>query len=242
MSRLPALASLLLLAAAAASGCTPEIGDECTSSVDCSQQGDRLCDTTQPAGYCTIFNCEPDTCPEDDGVCVAFGPELDPACGAADDGHWARFERTFCMKECADDDDCRNGYECVAPTDRDALIVDTEPLEQKVCMAKGTQPSAPCACGDGVCAAACGETEASCAADCPAGVCLPNEDQTPWTPYDPGAGGAGGEGGAGGAGGMDGAGGAGGEGGAGGAGGMSSAGEGGGSGGAGGGAGGADGG
>src|SRR6188474_1083103 len=102
MARLTAIVILLL----AATGCAPEIGDECTTSIDCSQQGDRLCDTTQPGGYCTIFNCEPDTCPEDDGVCVAFDPELDPACRVTDDGRWARFERTFCMAECEDNDDC----------------------------------------------------------------------------------------------------------------------------------------
>src|SRR5262245_44066434 len=128
-------AALFLLSAVAIAGCAPEIGDECGSSVDCSPQGDRLCDIHQPGGYCTVFNCEPDTCPEDEGICVAFYYELDPACGPLDDSRWARFERTFCMLDCEDDDDCRDGYECVAPTDRAALIVDAEPIGDKVCMA-----------------------------------------------------------------------------------------------------------
>ena len=181
---------LLVAAAAVSSGCSPKIGDDCKSSVDCSQQGDRLCDTTQPGGYCTIFNCEPGTCPEDDGVCVAFNPELDPACQAVDDGQWARFERTFCMHECEDHDDCRDDYECVGPETRGALIVDTDPLEPKVCMAKVTvqQPTLP---------------------EIPQ-VCFPQEDQPNWTPYEPGSGGAGGEGGAGGGAGDGGAGGGGG--------------------------------
>ena len=55
-------------------GCSPKIGDECATALDCSALGDRLCDTTQPGGYCTIFNCEPDTCPEE-AACVAFGGE-----------------------------------------------------------------------------------------------------------------------------------------------------------------------
>src|SRR5262245_36081708 len=103
---------LLLASGAALAGCTPEIGDECTTSIDCSQQGDRLCDTTQPGGYCTIFNCEPDTCPEDESVCVAFDFELDPACHDLNATDWARFGRTFCMAVCDDDSDCRDGYIC----------------------------------------------------------------------------------------------------------------------------------
>ena len=90
-----ALTLSALLPALAA--CTPNIGDECSNSLDCSQGGDRLCDITQPNGYCTIYNCEPDTCPEGDGVCVAFDFQLDPVCRAHDDARWARFERTYCM-------------------------------------------------------------------------------------------------------------------------------------------------
>src|ERR1700712_731835 len=92
-------------------GCTPKIGNTCTLSTDCSQLGDRLCDVTQPDGYCTIFNCEPDQCP--DSICVGFDPTLDPACKNADNGRWARFQRTFCMKPCDDDGDCRDAYQCV---------------------------------------------------------------------------------------------------------------------------------
>src|SRR5690348_74537 len=46
-----------LAAALIAVGCLPKIGDHCTTSLDCSQTGQRLCDTTQPDGYCTVFNC-----------------------------------------------------------------------------------------------------------------------------------------------------------------------------------------
>src|SRR5258705_13828561 len=57
------------IAASLAVGCSPKIGDKCSVSTDCSVQGDRLCDPTQPGGYCTVFNCEPDRCP-DESVCV----------------------------------------------------------------------------------------------------------------------------------------------------------------------------
>lgn len=123
-----ALLPAILLGAAAAAGCRPEIGDECVTSVDCSSQGDRLCDTSQPEGYCTIFGCEPDACP-DNSVCVGFGLELDPACSADPQGtdpRWPRFERTFCMISCEEDSDCRDGYVCRRPADRRATSIDIE--------------------------------------------------------------------------------------------------------------------
>jgi hypothetical protein len=120
-------------------GCTPEIGDPCTTSLDCSQLGDRLCDTSQPEGYCTIFNCEPDQCPED-AVCIGFGLQIDPACASVEDARWARFERTFCMAACETQEDCRTGYVCALPPDRRALSidVDNEVAASKACFPKGT--------------------------------------------------------------------------------------------------------
>jgi len=159
------------LALGGAAGCTPQIGDDCSTSLDCSTQGDRLCDTTQPGGYCTIFNCEPDTCPEDEASCVAFNNELDPACGSVDDGEWARFERSFCMQKCDDDEDCRSGYECVNPSQHNAVIVDPD-RSFKVCLAVATPPA---------------ETVGP-----PPDVCHPADADAVLTPYEPGAGGAGG--------------------------------------------------
>jgi hypothetical protein len=124
----------VFLAALAAAGCRPEIGDECLTSLDCSSQGDRLCDTSQPEGYCTIFGCEPDACP-DNSICVGFGLELDPACSEANDGtdpRWPRFERTFCMLACETTDDCRDGYVCAKPEDRRATSIDLETEEDLV--------------------------------------------------------------------------------------------------------------
>lgn len=123
--RLPlALLGFTLLAL----GCKPKIGDSCKSSTDCSAQADRLCDTTQPGGYCTLFNCEPGTCPEDESVCVAFN---DTICD--DPLRTPRFQRTFCMARCDDDGDCRAEYECV---DMGAAVVDIDPPTRKVCLVK----------------------------------------------------------------------------------------------------------
>ena len=137
--------ALALLFVALSAGCRPQIGDECVSSVDCSAQGDRLCDTSQPDGYCTIFSCEPDNCPNDDSVCVGFGLELAPSCDAttAADPRWPRFERTFCMAPCEVDDDCREGYQCLAPSARAATSIDIESeiRDSKVCFAASDAPT-----------------------------------------------------------------------------------------------------
>ena len=171
-------------------GCTPKIGDECVTALDCSPLGDRLCDSTQPAGYCTIFNCEPDTCP-DEAVCVAFKEVLDPACGSLDDSRFGRFGRTFCMRICEESDDCRAGYECARPIDRTARVVDLEteeddPQNTQVCLAEAKLPPAQQ-----------GPTP---------GTCIPNEGGGMLTPYQPpsGGGGMGGTGGIGGSGGFGG--------------------------------------
>ena len=127
---LAAVTFALVLATAA---CGDEIGDGCSISSECSSQGDRFCDTTQPGGYCTVIGCEHDTCP-DEAVCVRFFPrgndsiECDPQqedTSEADDnctideictlaGYCAprSAEIRFCMKTCDDDDDCRDEYEC----------------------------------------------------------------------------------------------------------------------------------
>jgi hypothetical protein len=134
----------LFAIAALALGCTPVIGDPCVTSLDCSQLGDRLCDASQPLGYCTIFNCEPDKCP-DGTLCLSFGDKTDPACTQYDP-RWARFERSFCMAPCTSDDDCRApDYVCVDPASRRSLQIDTDPdlLGQKACFPKSGAPTEP---------------------------------------------------------------------------------------------------
>ncbi|HTN85832.1 MAG TPA: hypothetical protein VL242_19165 [Sorangium sp.] len=215
----PALLLVVLGASSLLAGCGPQIGDECTTSLDCVQQEQELfCDTTQPGGYCTVFNCEPDSC-SGSSVCVAFNPVMDQACGPLANARWPRFERTFCMATCDDDEDCRSGYACVAlrgiqgaaeiaPDERNAVIVDFEPEGSRACLPEPSSPSS-----------AAGEPPGDVESE--PGICGAAPEQPEWTPYTPGSGGAGGAGGsdgaggAGGAGGSDGAGGAGGSGGAG---------------------------
>lgn len=96
------LLPILLLGLAV--GCTPGIGDECESSVDCSLNGDRVCDRSFPGGYCTVFGCDQNTCP-DDAVCVEF-QFMTP-----------RLSETSCLFPCESGGDCRDGYSCVAGED-----------------------------------------------------------------------------------------------------------------------------
>lgn len=92
---------LLSCLAAFGSACGHEIGDSCTTSLDCSQQNSRICDRTQSGGYCTIAPCERGTCPEE-ATCVEFRPAED------------RLALTYCMRKCSSDSDCRDdeGYRC----------------------------------------------------------------------------------------------------------------------------------
>jgi hypothetical protein len=114
------LALVGFAAFAFAAGCSPKIGDKCTVSTDCSATGDRLCDITEPGGYCTIFNCEPDGCP-DDAACINFGTTLSvgdpgaiiPGCTASQGN--SPYQRSFCLASCKTDGDCRAGYSCLEP-------------------------------------------------------------------------------------------------------------------------------
>lgn len=94
---------ILALSLLACAGCAPQIGDSCGTALDCSLTGDRICDVSSVNGQCTIFGCEPGTCPVE-SVCVRFRPEE------------SRLAYTACMKRCESDGACRvdEGYDCVA--------------------------------------------------------------------------------------------------------------------------------
>jgi hypothetical protein len=77
--------ALGLGALATLAACGRSIGDQCSTNTDCSANGDRTCDLSQPAGYCTIEGCDATSCPSD-SICVRFFPEIyltqpcDPSC------------------------------------------------------------------------------------------------------------------------------------------------------------------
>ncbi len=121
----PLASALAIVGLLALGGCQPSIGDRCVLSTDCSQRGDRLCDTSQPGGYCTIFNCVGNGCPTE-ASCVIFGGKL-PGCAYSDRGV-ARTARSFCVATCTEDLDCRVGYRCRDPHEQDkpwsAIVLD----------------------------------------------------------------------------------------------------------------------
>lgn len=120
----------LVAATATAAGCKPKIGDDCQISTDCSASDERLCDITAPGGYCTVFNCEPGTCPEDESLCVQFGAQRSPIEACEDLQSPSPYARTFCMATCEDSADCREGYRCEDLSDPDnvwgALLIDSD--------------------------------------------------------------------------------------------------------------------
>ena len=68
-----ALVIALAVGVVGLSACKDKIGDSCDFNVDCSSKGDRLCDLSSPGGYCTIENCNAESCPKE-AVCIAFYP------------------------------------------------------------------------------------------------------------------------------------------------------------------------
>lgn len=134
-----ALGLLLLLAS-----CAPKIGDGCANSNDCSANGDRLCDTTQRGGYCTIFNCDSTSCPSDESVCIQFGGVVSSVGTCPDPQRPSPQARTFCMARCKNNGDCRGGYRCIdlgKPNAWGAQVIDESPPTTKVCIEP--QPATP---------------------------------------------------------------------------------------------------
>jgi hypothetical protein len=124
------------------SGCGHNIGDNCSTNVDCQPDGTRFCDTSAINGYCTIDGCDDGTCP-DEAVCIRFltqvpdepcsydaaHPNSRSDCPRVDDrcvcdatvksvcqgsAHCApeASERRWCQLKCSSNGDCRTDYEC----------------------------------------------------------------------------------------------------------------------------------
>jgi hypothetical protein len=66
-----ALLMTLVLAGLATPACSKHIGDGCNTNIDCAQDGNRICDLSQPGGYCTEDGCDDSSCPSE-AICVRF--------------------------------------------------------------------------------------------------------------------------------------------------------------------------
>jgi hypothetical protein len=107
--------------------CGKQIGDSCTTNVDCAQDGTRDCDLSAPGGYCTVNGCDELSCPSE-AVCIRVfpfeNPTSAPACTSDSectsdslclpDGFCVArtSERRFCERSCGSNGDCRGGYIC----------------------------------------------------------------------------------------------------------------------------------
>jgi hypothetical protein len=128
-----------------APACGNNIGDRCQTNIDCAQDGSRICDLSQPGGYCTEDGCDDSSCPSE-SVCVRFfdqkyptgtcssppgtigecqPDELCVVCGPSSSQPEAEpccvpsaSERRYCALKCGSNGDCRGGYVCrVSPAD-----------------------------------------------------------------------------------------------------------------------------
>jgi hypothetical protein len=138
-------AATLLAAGLMLGGCTPHIGDHCALNTDCSIDGTRVCDNSQPNGYCTSFNCVANSC-LDHAVCVMVNASV-PGCPYNDYQSPSRTHTTLCLAHCNQDSDCRtgDGYVCRDPQEPpyNAKILDNNPTSNKVCVAQSNSDAGP---------------------------------------------------------------------------------------------------
>lgn len=135
---LQALRAMALLALSWVSfACQPRIGDDCNTNQQCSGETQRLCDTSQSGGYCTVLNCSPTSCPSGESVCVLFNSALSPLPACQSSTRPSPYSRSMCMKYCNEDGDCRAGYECIDVSGQDpwaAEIVSSNTSQKKICI------------------------------------------------------------------------------------------------------------
>ncbi len=121
----------ILLVGVLASACSKKIGDGCQTNIDCAQDGTRICDLSQPGGYCTEDGCDDSSCPSE-SICVRFFDqkfgtppgtngecqpnELRVVCGPTPSEPNccvpSASERRYCAAKCGSNGDCRGGYVC----------------------------------------------------------------------------------------------------------------------------------
>jgi hypothetical protein len=120
---------------------------------------DRNCDHSQPGGYCLIIGCSPDECPSE-SLCVEFttpcpvgegygepGVDIGAEMAAVNDAGVDKCRiispnrgRTYCLRHCRKNSDCRSKYQCVEPKILSASILDFDTKRTKICVPKGNTP------------------------------------------------------------------------------------------------------
>jgi hypothetical protein len=150
VNRIP-LFLTVLVAGLATSGCGDKIGDSCTTNTDCQSDGTRICDLSQPGGYCTVDGCDEDSCPSE-SICVRFFDQKfattscsDQPCPSANEVCLltqesanaapvkrcvpAASERRYCAEKCNSNGDCRGAYSCQAAGTYGSLALLKDPAD-----------------------------------------------------------------------------------------------------------------
>lgn len=76
--------------------CSGETGDSCSSDGDCDTS--LVCEESYPGGYCIAYDCDytdSSACSEE-AQCTYFND----------------INRSFCLKKCNSNSDCRSDYSC----------------------------------------------------------------------------------------------------------------------------------
>jgi hypothetical protein len=116
---------LVTLLALLTPACGKDIGDSCSTNVDCAQNGTRDCDLSQPGGYCTVNGCDEKSCPSG-SVCIRIFPYNYSGATCSADANCPSdhlclpeglcvpraSERRYCEKKCGGNGDCRDEYVC----------------------------------------------------------------------------------------------------------------------------------
>jgi hypothetical protein len=133
-----AAAAAAATAALLLSGCPEKIGGNCENSLDCSAENSRLCDVSQPGGYCLIPDCAAAgfICPRE-ALCAAFRDTSE----------------SYCLRACERDEQCRGGYVCCVPEDGSGIDIlplpdGSEPAHGKpgYCIAADVDGTRPTGC------------------------------------------------------------------------------------------------
>lgn len=83
-------------------------------------------------------NCSPTSCPEGESICVAFGVVQSNVSGCANTSRPSPYLRTYCMKTCEEDSDCRVGYECHDFSKENpwgGVVIQEEAKDTRICIA-----------------------------------------------------------------------------------------------------------
>jgi len=108
--------AFLALLAFLAPACSKEIGDPCSTSVDCDQNNTRDCDLSQPGGYCTINGCDELSCPGE-AVCIRIFPYEAPRSACTQDSDCSSVSLGVCQPDgfcgCSQDAECAGTGLCL---------------------------------------------------------------------------------------------------------------------------------